>query len=266
MKTGWRRTGWRIPEWGWLAGGLMVSLALIPSVDPWLSRWMRGLDPAVADIARIIDDLGDAGTPALPLLVTAAIILILCRHGRRTGRLSAQALAWCRGLLWRLMFIGLAMAAAGAPNALLKYLIGRSRPKLLDQADIYTISPLTFHPDYFSFPSGHANTATAWTLALGLLIPGAAPWLATAGFLIGFTRVVHNAHFLSDVVFGACLAVFMTLWLQHRFQDAGLIFTPTGRRPLADPETPTLRQGCGRLWRAVCALRRGAKGERGRGR
>jgi membrane-associated phospholipid phosphatase len=56
---------------------------------------------------------------------------------------------------------------------------------------------------YHSFPSGHAATAFAVAAALSQAVPGRRrAWLAIAGS-VGLSRILLNAHFLSDVLGGA---------------------------------------------------------------
>jgi len=43
--------------------------------------------------------------------------------------------------------------------------------------------------------------------------------------VVGFSRVAVNAHFLTDVLGGAALAVPTTWWLRQWFTDFGLVFT-----------------------------------------
>jgi membrane-associated phospholipid phosphatase len=57
-------------------------------------------------------------------------------------------------------------------------------------------------PESTSFPSGHSASAAAFAVAVGDLIPGAAPALRTAGSVVAFSRVYTGVHYPSDVVIG----------------------------------------------------------------
>ncbi|MGW1059568.1 phosphatase PAP2 family protein [Micromonospora rubida] len=170
------------------------------------------------------------GPGPLRVAVLAVVVWLFTRHAPR--------LAW-----WAVT----TMAVGGLLNALLKLLVGRDRPGLLD--------PVARAAGY-SFPSGHALNAT---LAVGVLLliflpyargrPAARWALWTAAVVVagltGVSRVALGVHWTSDVVGGwllgaatvsATTAAFRT-WRAH-----------TGRRP-SHPATegvePELADGAG---------------------
>jgi len=63
--------------------------------------------------------------------------------------------------------------------------------------------------DEFSFPSGHAMHAVAYSLVLTAYYPSLAAPLWTFTALIAVSRVVLGLHYPSDVVIGAALGLFM---------------------------------------------------------
>jgi membrane-associated phospholipid phosphatase len=91
-------------------------------------------------------------------------------------------------------------------SQLLKRLVRRPRPSV----KMPDLARLLGNPDEFSFPSSH--TASAWAICLGLgyqlpglLLPGI---LLAAG--IGWSRIHVGAHYLSDIIVGACLGIGIT--------------------------------------------------------
>jgi membrane-associated phospholipid phosphatase len=109
--------------------------------------------------------------------------------------------------------------AASGSSDLLKRAFERPRPPLVDPA----VHPLVAVPDSYSMPSGHASTAFAAAVAVGLVHPRLRwPLLALAS-LIALSRVWLGVHYLSDVIVGAALGAVIALlasWLAVR---AGLV-------------------------------------------
>ena len=118
------------------------------------------------------------------------------------------ATAWCADLRNRRLFPLVALAATASfalaswLNALIKALVGRSRPP--QEMGLDAIGALPGSP---SFPSGHAMSAFAVAAAIALLAPRLRwPVLALAA-LIGFSRVYLGVHFWLDVLAGAALGI-----------------------------------------------------------
>ncbi|MEU9300041.1 phosphatase PAP2 family protein [Streptomyces sp. NPDC048269] len=124
------------------------------------------------------------------LLVAALVIWLMVR---RAWRLAAWA--------------GVTATAGGLIGLLVKNAVERVRPHLPD--------PVAHAPG-FSFPSGHAMTATTSCAVLLLvllpLVPRgwrALPWAlaVTAVLGVGYTRVALGVHWVSDVVGGWLLGI-----------------------------------------------------------
>ncbi|MEU7843048.1 phosphatase PAP2 family protein [Micromonospora sp. NPDC049114] len=138
-------------------------------------------------------DVWSAVFAPLPLRVVALLVVIWLLR-RRARRLA----------LW----VATTMVVGGLMGPLLKLLVGRDRPELLD--------PVARAAGY-SFPSGHALNAT---LAAGVLLlvflPYVRRWAARVALWIaallltlvtGLSRVSLGVHFTSDVLGGWLLGV-----------------------------------------------------------
>lgn len=132
-----------------------------------------------------------------PMVLRVAVLVLVIWLVRRR---RAVAVAW---------WAAVTMAAGGIIGALLKLLVGRDRPDLLD--------PVAQAVGY-SFPSGHALNATlAGGVFLLVLLPftggrpgrRAALWAAAIGMplISGLTRIGLGVHYTSDVVAGWLLGV-----------------------------------------------------------
>jgi undecaprenyl-diphosphatase len=119
----------------------------------------------------------------------------------------------------RCVWIFSAVAVSGLAANALKIVFGRARPRLIESD--YGMAWFRFGADWASFPSGHSNTAFAIALALAALWPGWRRPLLVAAAIVAASRVVIGAHYLSDTLAGAALAVLTTVLLQRWFRRKG---------------------------------------------
>lgn len=109
-----------------------------------------------------------------------------------------------------LLVVFFSFSASTLTATLLKQLLGRTRP-IIDLAGQLNAA---VHHDSPSFPSGHAAQSLALALPLVLLIPSTShavrllklTSILVAG-LVGYSRIVKGAHYPSDVLAGAALAL-----------------------------------------------------------
>ena len=94
-----------------------------------------------------------------------------------------------------------AFGLAAAASAGLKLAVGRARPPVEDPA----FEALVALPSTASFPSGHATTAFAAAVALGVLVPRLRAAALALAALIAVSRVYLGVHFVLDVLAGALL-------------------------------------------------------------
>lgn len=163
------------------------------------------------------------------------------RWGPLTALFLIASAWWMKGLL----FIGVgaccdararrlfpAMAActvtsfglAAVAVALLKELVDRARPALVDSA----IHPLVLTPSSASFPSGHTATAFATAAVVGVFHPRLRWPLFGLAALVGLSRIYLGVHFWLDVLAGAALGLAIGLgaaWggarIVHRLRAVG---------------------------------------------
>jgi membrane-associated phospholipid phosphatase len=101
---------------------------------------------------------------------------------------------------WSALLVGVAtLVAAQAANAL-KTVFHRPRPFAQE-----LWSGLGSLPSSASMPSGHAATAAAGAVALGMLVPRARPAAYALAGLVCVSRVYLGVHFAGDVLAGALL-------------------------------------------------------------
>jgi membrane-associated phospholipid phosphatase len=120
--------------------------------------------------------------------------------------------------MWQAAVGGIAgVWLAGISTQVVKHVACRARPRLVDGWGVGRALPPEaptrrgfFHwpcfgeRQYHGFPSGHAATAFAVAVALAGWAPaGRRGWILAAASGVGASRIVLNAHFLSDVLGGA---------------------------------------------------------------
>jgi membrane-associated phospholipid phosphatase len=135
------------------------------------------------------------------------------------GMLALAAVAYRAGdaEMWQAATGGvIGVLLAGLTTQVVKNVACRARPRLIDGWGVGAPVPPDdparrgfFHwpcfgeGDYNGFPSGHA--ATAFAVASSLLVwapPRRRGWILAAASGVGISRIVLNAHFLSDVLGG----------------------------------------------------------------
>ena len=122
--------------------------------------------------------------------------------------------------MWQAAVGGVAgVLLGGLSSQTVKHVACRARPRLVDGWGVGAATPPDaptrrgfFHwpcfgdRGYHGFPSGHATTAFAVAAALaGWAPPRRRSWILAAACGVGASRIVLNAHFLSDVLGGALL-------------------------------------------------------------
>jgi membrane-associated phospholipid phosphatase len=186
VRAGLRRTlsarGWRI------LGTVLAALVAAHLLDPWAQQHLRMDGVYERDWGRLLRVLGYAPT----WLLIAALFWL---EGRtRDPADGAAGTSTARAVV-------LAMIVGGLGSELLKLLIRRERP--VDGGTEYLFrsfgdAPLSTRR--LGMPSGHTMVAFAGAAALAQRFPRAAPVLFAAAAGCGLTRVLAQAHYLSDVV------------------------------------------------------------------
>jgi len=168
-----------------VALGLVVSAGATAAADEAMAAWLHGLRaPWLDQVMMTASALGDGSQRTAATIVVTAYLL-----ARRRWR-------------WALALV-LVMAGASVVTPALKDLFQIARPTALYAG-----------ADAFSFPSGHASSATAFYLLLGWmasrpLAPRRRPlvWLVAGAIILltAVSRIYVGAHWPSDVVGGVAL-------------------------------------------------------------
>ncbi len=97
----------------------------------------------------------------------------------------------------------MAVGVAALLVTVLKDVFDRARPPLADAG----IDPIGIVPASASFPSGHAATAFAAAVAIGLVHPRLRRPLLAMAAVVALSRVYLGVHYLFDVVAGTLIGI-----------------------------------------------------------
>ncbi|HVS24591.1 MAG TPA: phosphatase PAP2 family protein [Gammaproteobacteria bacterium] len=182
-------TRWGGPEWGsvaWKSALVVGSIALLdePARD-YLDRHRSDTTQKIADVFEPFGAEYALGTLAGFALVGALGDAPRARAAALDGTVST-------------------LITSGMIVPVLKYATGRSRPNTGQGATDF--NPFNGGE---SFPSGH--TAEAFTIAASIAENYDAVWVKSLSYsvagLVGYARMEHDAHWLSDVTAGAFIGV-----------------------------------------------------------
>src|SRR3990170_71849 len=144
--------------------------------------------PYLNDIMSWLSYLGKGWVQALFCLILIAIGLIIKKDEKivNAGKMGIYA-----------------VAASGILSQIIKHIIGRPRPKVLE-AFGFSLGP-SIIPGFDSFPSGHATSSFAFAYTLSTFFPWMRYLLYGYALLVCISRIYVGAHFPSDVFAGILL-------------------------------------------------------------
>ncbi len=156
-------------------------------VDRPLALYFQNADPTLKKVFAVITRLGESQFYLVPLAALAV-------WGWWTQR---------RAMTIRASLIFVVVALPGLLADLMKPVFGRDRPQLLFRDDLYGFTWHGAHASQWSFPSGHSVTMMALSVALFAFYPALWPLYGLGALLVMASRVIIDAHYLSDVIAGA---------------------------------------------------------------
>jgi membrane-associated phospholipid phosphatase len=133
------------------------------------------------------------------------IIIIICDPGIKRR--------WARYLLYICITGSIAIIIGDG----FKYILGRYRPIMLFEHNLYGMHFLSSEWALNSTPSGHTIRAFSILTALSLLYRRFTVVFISIATMIGASRVIVTAHYPSDVLFGAFIGIFTAAWTYKYF-------------------------------------------------
>jgi undecaprenyl-diphosphatase len=201
-----------------LATILLVAVAMVFADAP-LAAASKQLPGWVHVAFAFMTDFGKSGWFLWPTGVAlAAIAAVTSPALAPLSRLVLAAIAVRTGFLFA------AIAVPSLFATIIKRLIGRARPFVGAEVDPFLYWPMVWRAAYASMPSGHATTAFAAAIAVGLLWPRLRSVMLIYALIIAVSRVVLDAHYLSDVIAGAFVGTIGALIVRDWFARRHLGF------------------------------------------
>jgi membrane-associated phospholipid phosphatase len=203
----------------WLAcvAGIAI-IALMYALDAWEIGQMPPRGTASLWWVRVVTDFGKdeyvLGTLAA-LLIAIAIISPALRGVQRSLLL---------GLGTRLQFMFFAVLVSVLVGEVIKWAVGRGRPFVGGDGNVFHFTHFAGTQAYSSFPSGHSITAFALAFAVSAVWPRARIPMMVYALVILATRLVLLAHHPSDVVAGALIGVIGAMFVRYWFAARRLGF------------------------------------------
>ena len=200
MKTETEITCSRFPR-VWIALVAVALFALIAAffLDNAAAAWIGAhSSPELKKVMQAVSRVGDWPAHVIAGLIGIAIAFV------------AKSKMWMRIFLAMLI----ALALAGVTGRAVKFATGRARPSI--KTEVHWNGP-RFSSKYHAFPSGHVAASTAFFVTLFIARRRIGAPLLLIPVLIGLSRMVVGAHYLSDVTFAAILGVISALLSAHWF-------------------------------------------------
>jgi undecaprenyl-diphosphatase len=196
---------------------ILIEYLLILFVDRPVALAARALDTTnhgLIDFFRFYTDLGLGKWYEWPSGVALLIALLVLWRAPMAEIRKKRV----RVFSHKMGFFFAATAGAGLLTDVLKYAIGRPRPKFLFLNGSFAPQPFTHGFDWHSFPSGHTTTSFAVATSLCLLFPKGRFFFMAYAALVGLSRIMVTAHYPSDVLAGAVVGLFFTLGVSRFFK------------------------------------------------
>lgn len=209
-------------------------IALMYALDATEIGWMpkRGT-PSLWPI-RILTDFGKSAYVLWALAGLLFVVAII------SPRLRGNARSMLLGLGTRLQFIFFAVLVPVLVGDALKWIVGRGRPFVGGEGNVFNFRHFGGTEAFASFPSGHANTAFALAFAVSALWPQARPVMLVYAVAIALSRLVLLAHHPSDVVAGALVGLIGAMAVRYWFAARRLGFAIRGDGAIVPLPGPSL--------------------------
>jgi membrane-associated phospholipid phosphatase len=196
----------------------VVIIALMYALDAREISLMPPRGTASLWSVRILTDFGKSAYVLSSLAALLSAVAIMSPRLRGTSR------SLLLGFGTRLQFVFFAVLVPVLAGEVIKWIVGRGRPFVGGDANVFNFAHFAGTEAYASFPSGHAIASFALAFAVSAVWPRARPAMIVYAVLIAISRLVLLAHHPSDVVAGALIGVIGAMFVRYWFAARRLGF------------------------------------------
>jgi membrane-associated phospholipid phosphatase len=187
--------------WGLSTGAVLVIVICYFFIDVPAAIWFHAMNQ---ETRNVFEWITKAGVSTFYLIVSFSLFIFF--HWIRKHRSYADC---------ALLFFS-NIALSGIVTNIVKFLVGRLRPKMLFERGLYGFDPFRVGYEFNSFPSGHAATVFAIAATCSIFWPRYRILFFILAMTVAFSRLVLTAHYPSDVLAGAYIGT-MTAIVMKRY-------------------------------------------------
>lgn len=207
--------------WGLLTGAVLIIVISYFFTDVPVARCFHALSQQTRDVFEWVTK---AGVSTVYLTVSFGLFVFF--RWIRQKRLYAD----------RALFFFSSIALSGIVTNVVKFLVGRFRPKMFFERGVYGFDPFSVGYEFNSFPSGHATTVFAIAVTCTIFWPRYRILFFTFAAIVALSRLVLNAHYLGDVLAGACIGMATAIVMERYIPvRSGLLRTHMSELSNKDP-------------------------------
>lgn len=228
----------RIPWWFKILLVAAAAVAAVCLVDQPVALWTK--EHPIVDLARVDANRDPAAERSHNRTDLAREVMFAEQYGQFICTwLALSAVFWLDPAgRRRALAIAIGCILTAVMTQVLKDLVGRSRPFNIDVANYATGAWEWRGPElrqgsrWGSFPSAHTTSAFALSTGLAWFYPRGRLFFMLMALTTAVLRVLHSAHYVSDVIAGMGIGVLLTrLSLHAKIAGRMLVFVPAwGRR------------------------------------
>lgn len=203
--------------------GFLALLGVAALNDAAVTITMANAPPAWRRLGTAISTLGLSGY----MLVLSAVLVLIGAMAQDRGWRHVFGTS-PRLVTERAAFFFTVIAGSGLICQAVKHVLGRARPKLLEQFGAFHFNAFDWAVSQDSFPSGHSTTVFAVAVVFSLFLPAGRLLFFAFATLVAVSRILAGAHFMSDILAGAALGSIVALWFARVFAARNIAFVAAG--------------------------------------